>query len=270
MGKNSPISRLAPVNAALSIRDQEGQRETADRLLAALRGEEFVLYAQPIVAAAAGAKSPPYHEILVRFLEEEEKLLPPGSFFPVLEEFRLMTFLDRWVVNRTIRWLRRQKAASVATRNSINLHVETVLDASFGSYIARQVEAGGVSGATLSFEIPWEVAVANLERVGTLFGELRPLGCTFSLASYPGGPEALQALKALAPQFVKVSGDLVVRMDRDVKAAMAVARICSDCGALGIRTIAQYIETPEALAMARKAGVDFVQGFLIGRPIPLG
>ncbi|MBL0141792.1 MAG: EAL domain-containing protein [Betaproteobacteria bacterium] len=255
--------------AVSSVLDQAGQRETADRLLAALRGEEFVLYAQPILPATRDAKDPPYQEILVRFLEEEEKLLPPGSFFPVLEEFRLMTLLDRWVVNRTIRWLRKQRTPAAAPRNAINLHVDTVLDVSFGSYIARQVEAGGVSGATLSFEVAWEVALAHLDRVRTLFDELRPLGCTFSLASYAGGAAAHLVLTALAPDFVKISGDVIVRMDRDARAAATVERICTHCGELGIRTIAQYIETARSLAMARKVGVDFVQGFLIGRPAPL-
>src|SRR5262252_4179515 len=81
-------------------------RDIANRLVAALQGDEFVLYAQSIVPLGSGADDWPFQEIFVRFAEEDAKLLPPGSFLPVLDEFHLLPFLDRWVVNRLARWVR--------------------------------------------------------------------------------------------------------------------------------------------------------------------
>ncbi len=247
-------------------RDVWGHRQTADRLLAALRGDEFVLFSQPIVAANPESLVPSHQEILVRFLEEEEKLLPPGSFFPVLEEFRLMTYLDRWVINRTIRWLRRQSSPGAGSRSAINLAPDTLLDRAFPAFVRKQVETGGVSGTCLSFEIPWADAIAHRERLKDLVSQLRPAGFAFSLANYAGEAGLAETMADIGPDFLKISGDLIQRMNRDPMDAAMVEGISSRCRDQGIVTIAEHVETEETRTTAAAAGIDFVQGFLVGKP----
>ncbi len=264
-------SALADHGPATSprVRGLPGQRETADRLVAALRGEEFVLYAQPILPIGEGLGVKPCQEILVRFLEEEQKLLPPGSFIPILEAYGLMTYLDRWVVNRTIRWLRRQIAPEAATCSAVNVSVESLLDASFPAFVEKQVASSGIPGAQLVFEVTWPDAVLLRPRVATLAATLRELGCGLSLASFEGETGSLAQLEALAPAFVKVSGDLVARMARDPMEAATVEGIAQHCRELGIRTVAEFVEDEQTLSFAQAAGIDYVQGFLVAVPGPL-
>src|SRR5437773_11504801 len=84
------------------------QKNIADKLIAALKTGGFVLYAQKILPLAGGER--PFQEILVRFREEEEKLLPPGTFFPMLQEYRLLPYVDRWVVSRLASWIQESRA----------------------------------------------------------------------------------------------------------------------------------------------------------------
>ena len=253
-------------------REQSGQKETADRLIAALRQEEFVLYAQAIVPVVDNAGEPGYQEILVRFLEEEEKLLPPGSFIPILEEYRLMPYLDRWVVNRTVRWLRalrRSNADAKLPRNSINLSADSLHDPNFALFVAKQIEAGRIPGAAISFEIMCADALLFSDLVCAISAQIKSTGCTFTVASYDSEPASLAMLKRVAPDFVKIRSGLIGRMDRDPMAAARVDALNRECHAMGIRTIAEHVERAETMDMLRQTGVDFAQGFLVGGPHPL-
>ncbi len=250
-------------------RDQLGQKETADRLIAALRQEEFVLFAQPIVPVVAVAGEPAYQEILVRFLEEEEKLLPPGSFIPILEGFRLMPYLDRWVVNRTVRWLRamrRARAEAGLPRNSINLSLDTLHDPHFAPFVAKQVEAAHIPGETLSFEVMCADAMRLTDRLCVVAAEFKAAGCSLTLASFDGDAGSMDMVKRVMPGFIKFRSGLIGRMDRDPMAAARVDGLNRKCHSLGIRTIAEHVERPETLEILRQTGIDFAQGFLVGSP----
>lgn len=255
-------------------REEFGQKETADRLIAALRQEEFVLYTQAIVPLIPDAEEPAYREILVRFLEEEEKLLPPGSFIPILEGYHLMPYLDRWVVNRaarSMRAIRRGNAnrAAQLPRNSINLSSDTLHDRSFAPFVLKQVAAAGIPGATFSFEIMCSDAIRLCDQVCAFAEQIRPAGCTFSVASCDGEPAALEMLQRVMPGFVKIRSGLIGRMDRDPMSAARVDVLNRRCHSMGIRTIAEHVERPETLEILRQAGVDFAQGFLVGCPEPI-
>lgn len=268
----SPERPATVIRAGPPIHPAVAHRETAERLLAALRNDEFVLYAQPIVPASPEAQASAkdlHQEILVRFLEEEQKLLPPGSFLPILDEFGLTIYLDRWVVNRTIRWIRRQPLGAPFTRNAINLSLEALMDRSFASFVAKQVETGQVPASTLSFEILMDEASECQEGTDYLIRQLRPLGFTFSLCCYAGEPRQALLLEALRPDFAKLDVDLVGRMDRDPLEAATVEDIASRCEQLGIRTIAEHVERAETRERLVEAGVDFVQGYLVGIPAAL-
>src|SRR5712664_3151130 len=84
------------------------QKNIADKLIAALKTGGFLLYAQKILDLRASGTRP-FQEVLVRF-KEEEKLLPPGTFFPMLQEYRLLPYVDRWVVSRLATWIQESRA----------------------------------------------------------------------------------------------------------------------------------------------------------------
>jgi ammonium transporter, Amt family len=248
-------------------------QDLTDRLISALRGDEFILYGQRIAPLAPGAGACPFQEILIRFLEEETKLLPPGSFFPVLEECGLMPYVDRWVVSRVAKWIRSALAIKPdwpVPHNSINLSAFTLSDRNFAEYTRKQLQGAGLPGGTLSFELTCDSVAPQVEALLGLMAQLRPAGCGFVLARFDGGKEAFALLRRLAPEFVKLSPGLVRLLHQGRAGLDQVDAINRECQALGIKTIAEHVESVETMEQLRRLGVDFGQGFSIEVPQPLG
>ena len=246
--------------------------ELADRLIAALRQDEFVLYAQPIAHLGPDEGQRAFQEILVRFQEEEAKLLPPGSFLPILDEFGLMPYVDRWVVNRVAKWVHTLQAINPdrpAPRNSINLSAETLSDAKFAEYTIRHLQGAGLPKGTLSFEVTCDSAAPRVKPLIDLMAQLRPAGCGFTLARFDGGERAFALLRLLAPEFVKLSPGLVRSLDQGRAGMERIEAIVRECRAGATATIAEHVESNHTIARLREAGVDFGQGFGIHAPHPL-
>ena len=149
-------------------REPEVQDDVAGRLLTALQEDEFVLHSQPIVPLVPQTDGRKFNEIFVRLQEEDEKLLPPGSFFPMIEEVGMLPVLDRWVVNRMARHVRAGlKANSIwnVPRYIVNLSDETLADEDFGQYVLQYADESYLSGGVLGFDISCDSAVANMESV---------------------------------------------------------------------------------------------------------
>jgi EAL domain-containing protein (putative c-di-GMP-specific phosphodiesterase class I) len=238
--------------------------DIANRLVAALQGDEFVLYAQSIVPLLPGSDEWPFQEIFVRFAEEDAKLLPPGMFLPVLEEANLLPFLDRWVVNRLARWVRSGLAIKPEwhiPRSNVNLSSTTLLDPHYGTYVRPYLEDSYLSNGVLAFEIAWDDAVHHEQPVRELMKQLRPCGCGFTIAGFDGSKESFPILEKLAPDFVKISPAIATDVHSVPAHAERVAEISHRCHVMGIKTIAEQIESSVALEKLRGASIDFAQGF---------
>lgn len=254
--------------------DQEvtEQNDLADRLVAALRKDEFVLFCQAIVPLVPRDGERPFQEILIRFEEEETKLLPPGTFLPLLEECALMPFLDRWVVTRIAKWVHAGLGINPdwkAPRNSINLSSQTLHDLGFAGFTRKHIQAAGLPEETICFEILWEDAVEHAESLLRLAAQLKPAGCCFTIARFEGVRGSFELLKALAPDFVKISPRIVRNIDQLPSSAATAEVIHRKCRAVGIRTIAEHVESDQALVQLRRMGVDYAQGFGVHTPQPL-
>jgi EAL domain-containing protein (putative c-di-GMP-specific phosphodiesterase class I) len=238
--------------------EPETQRDIAGRLMAALQQDEFVLYTQSIVPLVPQADNRAFQEIFVRFKEEDAKLLPPGTFFPVLEECGLLPYLDRWVVNRLARFVRgglKFLPDWKIPRYNVNLSDETLADPKFGNYVLKYVDNSFLSGGALGFEISCGSAMANRESVRRLMTALRAYGCNLTISGFDGSEELQAELKALAPEFVKISA-LGVDPAR-------VSEINRMCHAVRARSIAENIENERVLDHLRRCKIDFGQGFKI-------
>ncbi len=234
------------------------QKDISTRLMAALQQDEFMLYAQSIVPLHPQRDDHPFQEIFVRFREEDAKLLPPGMFFPLLAEFNMLPFLDRWVVNRLARWVRsglKLKPDWKVPRCNINLADETLVDAGFGDYVRKYVEDSYLSGGLLGFDISFQSALANRQALLRLMAELRPFGCQFSIAGFDGSEAMVMQLEGLQPDFIKVSA---VNIDPG-----KVPEINRMCHGLGAKTIAEHVENSRVLEHLRRCKIDFGQGFAI-------
>lgn len=249
-----------------------GQQSTKEKFIAALNQDGFILYCQAIKPISPGADRSGFQEILIRYREEEEKLLPPGGFFPILESCDLMTTLDRWVVNRVIKWLLAKGEAGKdpnLPKCSINLSSDSVADARFVKFVKRQFELSQVTRDRIAFEIPEEDASEHAVELGKIIEELGSLGCTFVISGYTGQFVAADMLQALMVNFVKIDSRIVRDLhqhDGSYVTADAIHRTCQD---LGIHTIAEFVERPETVRKLKQLGVDYAQGYGIARPAPL-
>ncbi len=243
--------------------------DLTERLVSALRRDEFILYGQAIAPLTPDERDRPFQEILIRFQEEEAKLLPPGSFLPVLEEYGLMPHVDRWVVNRICTWVRSALAIKPdwqVPQNSINLSAATLSDRSFAAFTCRHLRAAALPDGTMLFEVTCDCAVLQVKTLLGLMAQLRPAGCAFILARFDGGPEAFALLRRLAPEYVKLSPGLVRVLDQGKPGLERFDAINRECQALGTKTIAEHVESDRTIALLRELGVNFGQGFGIRVP----
>jgi len=245
-------------------REPGPQKVLVDRLIAALQQDEFVLYAQNIMPLAPQAGQRRFQEIFVRFKEEDTKLLPPGTFFPVLEECKLLPYLDRWVANRLARWVRSAvsiKPNWLIPRNNVNLSDATLSDPGYGEYVRKYVDNSYLSGGALGFEIALDSAIAHEKSLRKLMTEVRPYGCSLTLSGFDGSTASFSELKDLTPNFIKISA-----------ASVSLARLSEinrKCQTLRIKTIVEHVESGKMLQYLRQSKIDFAQGFAISPVKPL-
>jgi EAL domain-containing protein (putative c-di-GMP-specific phosphodiesterase class I) len=251
---------LAEADRALT-----GWSDPAARLRSAFEKNEFALFCQPI-RALAGPPGFPMAEALVRLREEENALLPPGEFLPVLEHYKLMPQLDRWVLRSV---LRRLKQGSKVPRFSINLATQTIEDRHFPAAVAAELKASGVAADCLLFEIDEPDVLERPEAVARFAPEIKKLGCGVMIDGFGRRSVSFAPLKSLRIDFIKVDGSIIRKLlkseasDNKLKAILRVGQ------AIGVKVIAECVEEQDVLIRIKALGVGYAQGFGISRPHPI-
>lgn len=261
---------LAAETMAAQLGDWEDEDDGA-RLLAALERDEFTLYCQPIVPVA-DRNRPAGHEVLIRLREEEQKLLPPGSFLPTAERYGLLPDIDRWVTRHLLAWLQRRVALDPAwqpTLFSVNLAGATLADTGFPGFVQEAAHQCGVDPATLCFEVFEVDMLHDRARAARASAALRAIGCRTALVGFGRNRVSFDLLRAVPVDFVKIDSSIVLAFLRDPVALAKLKAIARVCRTLGIQTIAEFVESEEIWKGLQDLGVDFAQGFGIGAPRPL-
>ena len=254
--------------------ERDIRSQIRDRFVADLKSEKFLLYFQSIVPVAPAAPDGAlFREILIRFHEEERDLMPPGTFLPTLEREGLMPMLDRWVVDSTVKWIKRLQASSTtraAPRCSLNVSSDTIQrDLGFADFVGQVAARAGLPPNSLSFEIPLEDVISAAPAVKRLVPALRAAGCGVAFSGFAGEPVALALARSLSVRFVKIDGSLVYRLSRDSSAIAKLQQIQEICRSVGVQTICTQVEDRQTLEILRRLQVNYAQGFGIDRPRPL-
>lgn len=245
---------------------------TAGRLIEALNSDQFVLYCQPISRLRPVPPDARYIEILVRFLEEEQKLLPPGSFFPLLEEAELMPVLDRWVIRQVLRWLKLQRDQApnrALPRCSVNLSAHALRDRQLAGFVKKELLASTVPPDKLSFEFSMVDIRANKQAFIDLASLLKPVNCSMAVTGFGIGATSLPGLHRLGVRIVKIDGGLIRNLPHKQSAMDRLRSIVDACLGLGMHSVAEMVEDQQTISVLCEAGVDYAQGFGVGIPIPL-
>jgi len=242
-----------------------------ERILQAIQNDGFDLYAQDIIALGADAQFKTMHELLIRMHDEERNMVPPGTFLPIAERFNMMPDIDRFVVRKAIA----ARAASGATADAasatalcINLARASIEDRTFPEFVARALEQSRMPGQALCFEIADGDAIACLSDATRFARELRPLGCLFTLDGFGRAGIGFDHVKALPLDFLKIDGSIILQILRVPEALAKVRAIQRVSKVIGLRTIAEMVESDDCLERLRAVGVDYAQGFGIAAPRP--
>ncbi len=261
--------------AVYSARDEALARHTGEiqwlqRLQAALRDNRFLLYHQAIVPMHGDEDGGPAMEVLVRLQDESGHELAPAEFMRAAERYRLMGLVDRWVVQTTLAALGRGALIVPPHRSvAINISAQTLGDAQFLEFVVECLDSTGVAPAQVCFEITESAVVANLDHARRFVGVLHGMGCQFALDDFGSGLGSFSNLKNLPLDYLKIDGSFTRNLARDTVNQAMVTAMIKLARTLNFKVIAEQVEDSAALEAVRRMGVDYVQGYAIGRPQPL-
>ncbi|MGE5384994.1 MAG: EAL domain-containing protein [Betaproteobacteria bacterium] len=246
------------------------EMEWVGRIRQALRDGRFVLYRQPIVPLPGSGRQRRHEEVLLRMQDENGELVPPINFIPAAERYGLMAEIDRWVIAETLRLCSLEPVGREAPVVAINLSGASLGNEQLVTYICECLEQNRVNPRRICFEITETAAVTHLERAIRLIQSLKLVGCRFALDDFGSGMSSFNYLRRLPADYLKIDGSFVRGIDGDA-INRAMVRSINEVGhSVGLKTVAESVETEAELAVLREIGVDFVQGYHLGRPAPWG
>jgi len=236
------------------------------RIREALTHNRFVLYLQPILDLESDSIA--LYEVLLRMLGENNELIPPGSFLDTAERFGLVRSIDRWVVTESIRLIGAQRRLGHDLRLSVNLSGKSLGDFELTRLIEKELRDQDVAPQSLTFEITETTAVADAERAKIFAIALKQIGCRIALDDFGVGFSSFHKLKSLPVDYLKIDGSFIQNLSKSKVDQHLVRAIVEVARALRKRTVAEFVGDSETLQLIKQAGVDFGQGFHIGKPTP--
>jgi diguanylate cyclase (GGDEF)-like protein/PAS domain S-box-containing protein len=256
--------------AAATIDSQaamQAQLVWSERLRNALRDNAFVLYQQPILNLASGVID--RCEVLLRLRGGDGIMITPDAFLPVAERFGLMRKIDMWVVQEAIRFVAAEQQAGRTVQAEINLSGSSLTDASVLAFIEDAIRRTGVDPRALVFEVTETVAIGNVAEASRFAQRLSGMGCAFALDDFGAGFSSFYYLKHLPFDYLKIDGEFIRTITRNADDQQIVKAIAQMALGLGKQTIAEFVGDAATVDLLRGYGVDFAQGYQVGKPRPL-
>jgi|GEM_PF-310564 len=239
----------------------------------ALEEDRFELYYQPIVPVYQSAPSERRvhrYELLLRMRNENEEIILPGSFLPAAERYKSAMRLDRWVVDRALRWLSNHPGhLEMLEICSINLSGQSISDKDFLQYLLDKLVLSNVPPSKLCFELTETTTIANLSSAIEFMEETKERGCRFALDDFGTGLSSFEYLKKLPVDFIKIDGQFIRDVATDPINYAMVGSIKEIARVMSKQTIAEFVETEATLSTLKEIGVDYAQGHIVSIPKPI-
>ncbi len=258
------------------LQQRAEQIEWAGHIDKTLAENRLVLACQPIVPIVNSGVDiqqtvrGQHYEILLRVLDAKGRIGPPGSFLAAGEQLRRMPDIDRWVIRNLMQWMQDNlELVNQLDGFSVNLSGQSVASESFLRFVTEQVFEVNFDPSKLTFEITETVAIDDFEYVQKFIQHMKKLGCKFSLDDFGSGYASYSYLRNLDVDYLKIDGLFVKDLHNDSKDLMMVKSMNDIAHSLGLKTIAEFVENSEILALLGEIGVDFAQGYHLGKPTPI-
>ncbi|MEG4799628.1 EAL domain-containing protein [Microcoleus sp. ARI1-B5] len=278
---------------------QHGETQWVVQINQALEENSFRLYSQPIVPLPGLPTTGTHCEILLRIQLETGQLVSPMAFIPAAERYNLMHAIDRWVIRTLFSNLSKIFTANLLVQNpgadsdkivtlpagspqsnsqssfekypslyAINLSGDSINEEKLIDFIQEQFSIYQIPPEIICFEITETVAIANLSKAASLIWKLKELGCQFALDDFGSGMSSFAYLKSLPVDYLKIDGNFIKHLaDNPIDVAMVEA-ITKIARVMGIKTIAEYVESQAVMDKLKELGVDYAQGYYLGKPQP--
>lgn len=259
------VHLLLPGDVELAMR--EGMLQWVARIQDALDHDRLRLYAQPIAPAVKVPDAPLHVELLLRMLDDEGRLVSPMAFLPAAERFSMTTAIDRWVVASAFARLGAAGDRAPALC-AINLSAASLSDERFLQFVLDEAARCGVQAARVCFEITETAVISDFQKALRFIERLRALGFRFALDDFGTGMSSFAYLKQLPVDFLKIDGSFIKDMLHDPIDRAMVEAIHHVGRVMGLRTVAEFVEHDATRRCLCDIGVDFVQGYAIGKPAP--
>jgi EAL domain-containing protein (putative c-di-GMP-specific phosphodiesterase class I) len=241
------------------------RRPWLERLRRALDRGSFVLHFQPIVALSDRHIS--HHEALLRLADEPNgSLVAPGRFLPAAERYGLVRDIDRMVIDEVA--ARLAAAGDKRVRIAVNVSALSVTDATMLAHIERRLRWHGVEPSQLVVEITETAAISDMDSARIFCAGVLDLGCDLALDDFGAGFGSFQYLKHLPFSYLKIDGDFIRRLPVSRTDQLVVRALAGVVRGMGAQTIAEFVGDETTISMLRSYGVDYAQGFAVGRPMP--
>jgi len=237
----------------------------AHRIQRALDEDGFSLLAQPIVDFATGRVS--QHELLLRMADEHGDLIPPGVFLYIAERLDMIQHIDAWVITNAIRHLADTDGPTLPLE--INISGRSIGDPSLLALIDDELRRTGVAPERLIFEITETAAIEHIAKARRFGEHLGEIGCRFALDDFGAGFGSFYYLKQLPFDFLKIDGEFITNCRTNKTDRLIIEAVVSIAQGLAKRTVAEFVGDEETVRLLTRLGVNYGQGYHLGRPGPV-
>lgn len=247
-----------------SLREEEMQ--VMPSITKAFEENRFCLVYQEIVNVSDSVLSG--YEALIRMKDEHGQLVSPGTFLPAAQRYNKLTDIDRWVITNFCTNYATYQSDSAGNDYiyNINISAMSINAEDFLEFICRQFKAYQVPPQCVCFEITETSAVSNFVKAKEFIQELKKLGCRFALDDFGSGLSSFTYLKYLPVDYIKIDGIIVNDIDKNKIDYALVSSINEIAHLMGMKTIAEYVESEAIFQCLHEIGVDYAQGYWVGKP----
>ena len=246
------------------IIERHGEMQWVSRINKALDEDCFCLYAQPIVCLSNAHK---HYELLIRMIDEQGKIIPPERFLPAAERYDLIVKLDHWIIKHAFSLLAKHpELTRASTLYAINLSGPSLAAPATLELILELLERYRLDGGNICFEITETSAISNLSAAIRFIARLKALGCRFSLDDFGAGLSSFAYLKNLPVNYLKIDG-MFIKGIANKPVDFAMVKSINEIGqVMGMQTIAEFVENESIKSKVAEIGINYAQGYGIGKP----